>query len=154
MSKTMKLDLRTDGKEKSMSEVDQSDDMLYAKSLVEPYLGNAKVVKGFQPYGSKEVSLNATIQSLRDHTEHASTGDLDGLEIMLASQVVSLNTIFTEMARRAAMQFSSHVEVGEKYLRLALKAQSNCKATIETLVGIKNPSFVNIKKSGNEDGAL
>lgn len=154
MSKTMKLELRNDGKEKNTSETDQSDDMLYAKSLVEPYLGNAKVVKGFQPFGSKEVSLHATIQCLRDNTEYASTGELDSLEAMLASQVVSLNTIFTEMARRAAIQFGSRVEVAEKYLRLALKAQTNCKATIETLVSIKNPSLANIKKSSNEDGAL
>jgi hypothetical protein len=50
-----------------------------------------------------------------------------------------LNAIFSELARRAALNMGDYIEASEKYMKLALRAQAQCRATIETLAAIKNP---------------
>ena len=37
---------------------------------------------------------------------------------------------------------NEHLPAAETYMRLALKAQSQCRATLETLANIKNPPTV------------
>ena len=62
------------------------------------------------------------------------------------AQAVALNTIFGELARRSALNMGEHLDASERYMRLALKAQGQCRATLQTLADIKNPrpvSFVN-----------
>jgi hypothetical protein len=58
-------------------------------------------------------------------------------ERILMSQAQSLNAVFCDMAKRANRQ--EYVANMDKLLRLALKAQSQCRATLETLSNIKNP---------------
>jgi hypothetical protein len=69
-------------------------------------------------------------------------GSMKGPEALLVSQANSLNMIFTELARRAAANMGEYIEPAERYMRLALKAQAQCRATIETLSTIKNPPVV------------
>jgi hypothetical protein len=61
---------------------------------------------------------------------------------MLVGQAHSLDAIFTELARRSAANMGEYIEASEKYMRLALKAQAQCRATIETLAALKNPPVV------------
>ena len=56
---------------------------------------------------------------------------------MLTSQAAALNAIFGELARRAAMNMGEYLDATDRYLRLALKAQTQCRATLETLATIK-----------------
>jgi hypothetical protein len=64
---------------------------------------------------------------------------MSGPEATLATQAVALNAIFTEMARRSGLNMGEYVSASESYMKLALKAQAQCRATIETLAAIKNP---------------
>jgi hypothetical protein len=61
-------------------------------------------------------------------------------ERILMSQAQSLNAVFCDMAKRANRQ--EYVANMDKLLRLALKAQSQCRATLETLSNIKNPPVI------------
>lgn len=45
----------------------------------------------------------------------------------------------TELPRRAALNMGDHISAAERYGRLALKAQSNCRATIEALAKLHQP---------------
>jgi seryl-tRNA(Sec) selenium transferase len=47
--------------------------------------------------------------------------------------------MFTELARRAALNMGEYINAAERYGRLALKAQSNCRATLETLAKLHQP---------------
>lgn len=81
------------------------------------------------------------ITSLQDAVVRAgdsiNRGDLGGAEAMLMAQAISLNAIFVKLARRAnACELLEQFQVN---LRLALKAQGQCRATIETLALMKNP---------------
>lgn len=77
------------------------------------------------------VELNKSLASSnKGRTKH-------DMERMLMSQVQSLNSIFCNLAIRA--QDQEYMKHMESFMRLALKAQSQCRATIETLAMVKSP---------------
>ncbi len=67
------------------------------------------------------------------------TGDMSDVEATLIAQAVTLNAVFNELARRAALNMGAHLTATETYLRLAFKAQAQCRSTLETLAEVKNP---------------
>lgn len=79
-------------------------------------------------------------------------GDMREPERMLMGQAVALQTIFANLASRAAMNVGEYMGATEIYLRLALKAQSQCRATLETLVTLKNPPVVIAKQANVTTG--
>lgn len=72
-------------------------------------------------------------------TEKAAKGDLALASEMLLAQAVSLDAMFTELARRCAMNMGEHMIAAERYGRLALKAQSNSRAALEALARLHQP---------------
>ena len=66
---------------------------------------------------------------------------------MLFGQAMTLETIFTSLARRAnSLEYLNHFQT---YLGMALKAQAQCRATLEALAEIKNPRPVAFVKQAN-----
>ena len=110
---------------------------------------NAAIVIG--AYASKtvgsELELTALAEGLRESVSKAKDGDLSTLEAMLISQATALQTIFCVMAQRAAGQ--SQLRHYETFLNLALKAQSQSRATISALVDLKYPRQVAFVKQAN-----
>ena len=105
-------------------------------------LSNAHVMATFAKPAMGELDIGECMASLRDTSQAINGGDLSSAEAMLAAQAASLNAIFAEMARRAAANMGEYLGATETYLRLALKAQAQCRATLETLAEIKNPPAV------------
>ncbi|MCO5118768.1 MAG: hypothetical protein M9951_03935 [Burkholderiaceae bacterium] len=105
-------------------------------------LANAHVMATFAKPAMGELSIGECMNALRDTSQAINGGDLSGAEAMLAAQAASLNAIFAETARRAAANMGEYLGATETYLRLALKAQAQCRATLETLAEIKNPPTV------------
>ena len=58
---------------------------------------------------------------------------------MLTSQANALDSIFNRLAVQAHASIGKHPKVVDTYLRLALKAQSQCRATVEALAVLKSP---------------
>ena len=69
----------------------------------------------------------------------AREGDLGGIEAMLAAQAYTLDAMFCSLAVRAKDNMGGYPQAAEMYMKLALKAQSQCRATAETLAMMKNP---------------
>lgn len=69
-------------------------------------------------------------------------GDMREPERMLMGQAMALQTIFANLANRAALNMGEHMNATERYMRLALKAQAQCRATLETLAMLKTPPVV------------
>lgn len=65
---------------------------------------------------------------------------------------MTLNAIFTEMARGAVITMGKNLDATEAYLRLALKAQNQSRATLETLSTIKNPPVLIAKQANITTG--
>jgi hypothetical protein len=62
---------------------------------------------------------------------------------------MTLDSIFNEMARRAALNMGEHLAATETYLKMALKAQSQCRSTLETLAEVKAPRVATFIKQAN-----
>ena len=104
-----------------------------AAGLVE----NAATMQEFSKATLGEIGITEAFHALRERADAMNRGDLSGAEAMLTAQASSLNTIFAEMARRAAANMGQYLGATETYLRLALKAQAQCRATLEALATIK-----------------
>lgn len=102
------------------------------------------------PYASifGEQDINELTMELMDISERElKDKNLNYSEEMLLSQAHALQAIFTNLSRRALNV--EHIENFERYLRLALKAQSQCTRTIEVLGAIKNPASVAFVRQAN-----
>lgn len=119
-----------------------SEDRLIADLVADGEATNASTALRFVHADHGELSLTDMVASLRTHGEAVNRGDLSAAERMLNAQAVALNTIFAEMARIAHCNLFKVPDVADRYLRLALKAQSQSRATVETLAAIKNPPVV------------
>jgi thioredoxin-like negative regulator of GroEL len=89
-----------------------------------------------------DLDLAASLEALTTTVERINAGDLREAESLLTAQALSLNTIYTELARRAMLNMGQYLDATERYMRLALKAQGQCRATLETLANMKNPPTV------------
>lgn len=79
----------------------------------------------------------ALMARLADDVKDVLAGDMKRAEAMLFGQAHALQSIFVSLARRSAAQ--EYLKQWEAYMRMALKAQNQCRMTLETLATIKNP---------------
>lgn len=93
--------------------------------------------------------LSELVKSTRQTVEANAKGGTEQAEALLTSQAIALNSVFLEMSRRAAINMGSHLGAMETYMRLALKAQSQCRITLESLAEIKNRRAVTFVKQAN-----
>jgi hypothetical protein len=96
-----------------------------------------------------ELDLSHLVEELRTQATFANDGKLARGEAMLMTQAHTLDAIFNELARRAALNMGEYLNACETYLRLALKAQSQCRATLETLALMKNPPPTTFVRQAN-----
>ena len=115
-------------------------------------VGNAITLVNFSRGGIGELSLNDCLTVLREKGDAVNRGDMRAHEAMLSAQAVALNAIFGEFARRAALNMGEHIGAMETYARLAMKAQSQCRSTIETLAEMKNPPVVFTRQANIANG--
>ncbi|WP_158241528.1 hypothetical protein [Novosphingobium sp. TH158] len=84
-------------------------------------------------------------RAIATRTDKAKSGDLAAASEMLMAQAISLDAMFTELARRCAMNMGDYIHASERYGRLALKAQSNCRATLEALAKLHQPRIQTVR---------
>jgi hypothetical protein len=124
--------------------------MARAKTAIDPSVKAALVIAEFG--GHSDVAALAV--QLQIGMNNVSKNDLRKCEAMLYSQAHALQAIFVGLARQAAFQVK---EGGwfpnyEAHMRLALKAQSQCRTTLETLAQIKNPPVVFARQANIAQG--
>lgn len=98
---------------------------------------NAAAMEKFSVWGDADIV--GLIDELKVKAIKIQDGDMKPVEAMLYGQAQALQSIFTNMARRSAMNAGEYINASETYMKLALKAQSQCRATLETLAIVKNP---------------
>lgn len=94
-----------------------------------------------------EADLQELCFALGAQTVKVQDGDMRPVEGMLYRQAKTLETMFTSLARRAAN--NDGLKQFQVNLTLALKAQAQCRATLEALAEIKNPRPVQFVKQAN-----
>ena len=79
------------------------------------------------------------------------SGNMKRVENMLFGQTIALQTMFTNLALRADSQ-EGRLDNIESLMRMALRAQSQCRMTLETLANIKNPPVVYARQANISQG--
>ena len=97
-----------------------------------------------------EVDLTACMAALTQSAERASHGNLADAEGLLMAQAVTLNTMFASLVTRALS--SQYAESFDRFMRFGLRAQAQCRATLETLAAIKNPPTVFARQANIANG--
>jgi hypothetical protein len=121
---------------------------LIAKLAISPSLQAASTIKRWST-AVGELDITALIDELREQAATASSGDLKRQEVMLTVQAHTLDTIFNQLARLSAANVGQYLDAADRFMRLALKAQSQCRATVEALAEIKNPKPVAFVRQAN-----
>lgn len=121
-------------------EADESEAKAHARTILRPSVQSALTVRDFSG-DLKSLDINAVVEEISGHVHAAKNGDLSRQECILAAQVQTLDQLFNMMSRMAAKNMNAgYLHATESYMRMAMKAQFQCRATVETLAEIKNPS--------------
>lgn len=122
---------------------DETGAMAMARKVLDPGFRHAFTASSF---AGKILGNSIEHPGLMDYVHHvlkvgdkAEAGDLAIASRLLASQAITLDSMFTELARRTALNMGEYIDAAERYGRLALKAQSNCRATLEALAKLHQP---------------
>lgn len=125
---------------------------LYAESAVGGMVSNMMLMQSFGQRVNGEVGITPAVKALRATMKDVHAGNLQSSETLLYSQAVALNAMFAELACRSALNMGSYPQAADSYMRLALKAQSQCRNTLETLANIKNPPVVFARQANISNG--
>ena len=128
---------------------DETGAQALARKVLEPEFRNALSASAF---AGKVLGNDIEAPGIMDFADHvqkatgkAEAGDLAIASRLLASQAITLDAMFTELARRTALNMGDYINAAESYGRLALKAQSNCRATLEALARLHQPREQTVK---------
>jgi hypothetical protein len=125
---------------------DEDEGVVIARTVLRPTVQAAVTLKEYGKYYG-DLDLSGLIDALTVQTKAASDGDLKRGDAMLATQAHILDAIFNNLARRAIN--AEYMDNLDRYLKLALRAQSQCRATWETLSTMKNPPMVGYVRQAN-----
>ena len=125
---------------------DEDPDQAVAKILTMPEVGAAGTIRGLNNIHD----VNALTKILSQQTADVIGGNMTRPESMLLSQAHTLDALFNSLVMKGLNQ--SHMPHYESFLRLAYKAQAQCRSTLQTLSDIKNPSVVYAKQANITNG--
>ena len=94
--------------------------------------------------------MNQLALELGRQVEAVNSGDLRRAEGMLISQAHALQELFVHLARRATKR--EYLKKWDAYMRMAMKAQNQCRMTLESLAAIKNPPVVFARQANFNNG--
>jgi hypothetical protein len=120
-----------------------------ARVAMEPHLRHGILAKTLT---EKSIGKLPGEPQLADFTDAVlgRTANQSGLFLEAATQTMlaqahSLDAIFTEMARRAAVNMGEYIGAAETYMRMALKAQAGSRATFEAVAKMHQPREQTVK---------
>ena len=137
---------------KIAAEKDKSESRQFAEVSLSSITLNAVTARKFSQYSMGEIDITESIKVVKDKAFKVNAGDTTALEATLTAQATALDTIFNELARRAAANMGEYIHTTEIYMRLALKAQAQCARTIEVIAAMKNPPVIFAKQANIAQG--
>ncbi|MFE8032025.1 hypothetical protein [Thiohalocapsa marina] len=114
----------------------------YARLASSPDLAAWRIIEASERKSGigANIDVPAMMAALREQAAAVKAGDMGQAEAMLINQATALQTLFGRLAERA--MGNDGLAAFEANMRLALRAQNQCRATLETLSAIKNPPVV------------
>ena len=133
---------------------DLTDERIKARMLLSPEMMALDIAMSSIP-GIEESKLwgdssSHIIAELQTKSAAVNSGDLSHVESMLVNQAIALQHIFLRMTVRGIHQ--TKMEHIDGFMRLALKAQNQSRATLETLASMRTPPVVYAKQANINHG--
>ncbi len=125
----------------------ESDAKTLARYALRPTMHAALSALDYIKWAPIELDINELATTLDDQVRAVKGGDLKGADEMLVAQAHTLDSIFNNLARRALR--SELLNQFETHLKLALRAQSQCRSTWEAISAIHNPPIAGYVKQAN-----
>lgn len=126
----------------------ETDDEASARTLLRPTTLAANSIMRMADNGLFDV--NALIKELEKQTTALASNDMARAEITLLAQAHTLDALFNKLVT-AGFQKTDLTQF-DALLRIALKAQSQCRTTLEALSELKNPKSIAFVKQANIAG--
>lgn len=118
-----------------------------AHAMTMPEVRAARLI---QRIDGEVVDVNSEVDELRRLVGKVNQGDMKTPEAMLVAQAHALDALFSSLAIRAQANIKGgYSEAGDRYMRLAFKAQAQAAKTIGILAEMKNPRPVAFVKQAN-----
>lgn len=114
--------------------------VLMARALLSPTMQAAILAQNLIHVEGDGLEIGRVREELEAQCRAVSGGDLTRAESMLVAQSHTLDVLFNMLVRCSTRNLGKHLDATERYMRLALKAQSQARATVETLALLKNPA--------------
>jgi hypothetical protein len=95
-----------------------------AAAALRPTLNAAVTIHQIVKPDFGELDLSGLLNSLDDQVKRVNQGNLGRQEALLVAQAHTLDAIFNSLTRRAVLNMGQYLDATDKYMRLALKAQS------------------------------
>jgi hypothetical protein len=124
---------------------EENEDQVNARKYLTPECLSAALLVSSNLLGKTPV--NEVVLELSRQTDAVNRGDMSRAEDMLVAQAHTLDALFAQLASRALS--AKHMGGLESYMRLALKAQNQARATLQTLGELKAPKQVAFVKQAN-----
>ncbi|WP_205481314.1 hypothetical protein [Sphingomonas arenae] len=122
---------------------DETGAQAVARMVLKPQLRHAHTASMFAEHllgsGVEQPGIMDFVDHVQSATKLAEAGSLSGVSAILAAHAITLDSMFTEFARRAALNMGSYPDAADRYARLSMKAQSSCRATLEALAKLHQP---------------
>ena len=110
----------------AMGQPGEDGGLILARSAFRPTVQAAVTLKEYDKnFG--DLKLKGLINALAEQTEASNDGDIGRAEAMMTAQAHTLDAIFNNLARRAIN--AEYMNNLDAYLKFALRAQSQCRAT-------------------------
>lgn len=120
-----------------------------ARASVLPSIGSATTRTSFLHESLSAVGFGDHVAAVTKEIGKVVNGDMSRPEALLMAQAMTLDTMFNNLAQRAAKNIGVHLPATEAYMRMALRAQAQCAATIRVLGELKSPKQVAFIKQAN-----
>jgi hypothetical protein len=125
---------------------DENQDEAVAKTLIRPEVQASLTIQKLHPIND----VNALTKILGQQTADVIDGSMVRPEAMLLCQAHTLDALFNSLIMKGLDQ--THTPHYEVFMKLAFKAQSQCRSTLQSLSDIKNPSVVYAKQANITNG--
>ena len=143
-TKKTKSQKRDPGTLDIQSKIDVSDEVAVAETTLRPTVQAATTIRRYNKYFG-DLDLMGLVGELSSQVNTVIDGSTTRGEAMLVAQAHTLDAMFNNLARRAAN--SEYLNQAETYLKLSLRAQSQCRSTWEAISAIKNPPIAYVKQA-------
>lgn len=102
-----------------------------------------------QSKADQGVGINEFAYELEKQCAAVRAGDMSRAEDMLLVQAHTLDRLYNKLIGLSILNLGVSVDVSERLMRLAFKAQSQCRTSLETLALLMNPPNVAFVRQAN-----